>query len=214
MIIATSNLTPFTRDNIMKRIIISLFVILASFTSLAETPSPYTTLENVGQSLFTRIAANQDKLAKFPLLMDTIVDEELMPHIDYQYAALRILDKNLKHTTKEQRQLFTDSMRHYLIRTYAIALQKYNNQEVRFEADKPTKDRRIVSVTAEIIELGKPSIEIVFQMRQDKQSQQWKAFDMIVEGISLLDSKKAELSHKIAKLGVEQVALELAYVEK
>ena len=33
---------------------------------------------------------------------------------------------------------------------------------------------------------------------------------MIVEGISLLSTKEAELSNKIAKQGIEQVSVELA----
>jgi len=51
-------------------------------------------------------------------------------------------------------------------------------------------------------------------MRQNKKTGQWKAFDMVVEGISLLSSKKAELSKKIARQGVEQVTIELAALSK
>ncbi|MGJ8693435.1 MAG: MlaC/ttg2D family ABC transporter substrate-binding protein [Thalassotalea sp.] len=200
----------------MKRIInlfyIALFTVSCAVS--ANTQSPYTTLELAGSNLFNRIANNQQELAKFPSLMETIVEEELMPYVDYQYSAYRILGTNLKKTTKAQRDQFTESMRQYLVRTYANALKKYNNQQVRFEADKPVADRRIVSVNTLIVEDGRPNIEITFQMRQHKTSKQWKAYDMIVEGISLLDTKKAEISSRIAKIGVEQVSLELTYLQK
>ena len=200
----------------MKRIITSLLITFASlsFTAGAVESSPYKTLEHVGKNLFTRIANNQEELKKFPSLMETIVAEELMPHIDYQYSAYRILGKNLKKTTKEQREMFSNSMKHYLIRTYASALKQYHNQQVTFERDKPVKGKRIVSVNTQILEMGKPTIEITFQMRQNKKTKEWKAYDMVVEGISLLNTKKAELNSKITKLGVEQVSLELAYIQK
>ncbi len=172
-------------------------------------PSPYVVLESVGNQLFTRIAANQQEIKKSPRLMDVIIEEELMPAIDYKYAAYRILGKHLKKTSKEQRAKFVSSMRSYLARTYSNALKKYKNQQVVFEKDKPTKGKRIVAIKTQIIEMNKPTINVVFKMRQNKKTGQWKAFDMVVEGISLLSSKKAELGKRIAKQGVEQVSIEL-----
>jgi phospholipid transport system substrate-binding protein len=49
-------------------------------------------------------------------------------------------------------------------------------------------------------------------MRKDKQSQEWKAYDMIVEGISLISSKQSEINRKISDLGLDQVTLELASI--
>lgn len=200
----------------MKRIVtfIALIFFSSGFHLSAEEVSPYKTLANVGNSLFARIAQNQQELIKFPNLMETIVKEELMPHVDYKYTALKILGKHVENTTKEQRQAFVEAMRQYLIKTYANALKQYRNQHVSYEADKPTRGQRIVGVKAQIIELNKPTIDIIFQMRQDKKTKQWKAYDMIVEGISLLTTKQAEIGSKISKIGVEQVSLELAYLEK
>ncbi len=62
--------------------------------------------------------------------------------------------------------------------------------------------------------MNKPTIDLVFKMRQNKKTGQWKAFDMVVEGISLLSSKQAELGKRIAKQGVEQVSTELAALAK
>lgn len=200
----------------MKRLVSYFIIVLSSlsFSAFAQQTSPYLTLENVGNNLFSRIANSQQELAKFPNLMETIVEEELMPHIDYKYTAYRILGKNLKKTTKEQRKMFTESMRHYLVRTYASALKQYKNQKVKFEQDRPVAGKRIVGVNAKIIEAGKPTIGLVFQMRKNKKTNEWKAYDMIVEGISLLTTKQAEIGSRVSKLGVEQVSLELAYVQK
>lgn len=201
----------------MKSLKIFLAFYLLAFAALANNQapaSPYQVLETVGTDLFSRISANQQELEKFPHLMEEIVEEELMPYVDYQYASYRILGKHLKKTTKEQRNQFVNSMRKYLVRTYAKTLQQYNNQEVIFEPEKSTGSKRIVSVSTKIVETGKPDIKLIFQMRQHKKTKEWKAFDMIVEGISLLSSKQSEISSRINQIGVEQVSLELAYVNK
>lgn len=191
-----------------------IFTLFISASSLAEEISPYKVIESVGNNLFERIANNQQEIKKFPALMRNIVDEELMPHIDYKYAAYKILGKNLKSTTKKQRASFVHSMRQYLVRTYANALAQYKNQKVIFEPEKNTKGKKIVSVATQIIDSKRPTINIAFKLRKNKKTLEWKAYDMVVEGISLLSSKQAELTKRIAKEGVEQVTLELASIAK
>ncbi len=185
----------------------SFLVIPVAAESLS---SPYQVLENTGNKLFNRIAQNQQEIDRSPDVLHVIVEEELMPSIDYKYAAYRILGRNLKKMTKEQRAQFVKSMRHSLVRTYASALAQYKNQKVVFESEKPTYDKNIVLVNTQVIDDSRPSINMIFKMRKNKKTNQWKAFDLIVEGISLLDAKQAELSNLIAKHGVEQVVLELS----
>jgi len=199
----------------MAKLSTALFTFLLLFSISGQAAdsinlSPYTVLEKAGNQLFTRISNNQQEIKKFPNLMNVIVQEELMPTIDYKYAAYKILGKHLKKTTKEQRAKFALSMRSYLARTYATALKQYKNQQVIFEQEKSTKGKRIVAIRAQIIDLNKPTIDMIFKMRMNKKTGEWKAYDMVVEGISLLSSKKAEFSKRIAKQGVEQVSMELA----
>jgi phospholipid transport system substrate-binding protein len=192
-------------------LIITMFISVPAFS--AEV-SPYKVIENVGNKLFDRIANNQQEIQKFPGLMRTIVDEELMPHVDYKYAAYKILGKNLRSTSKKQREDFVLSMRQYLIRTYANALMEYEDQKVNYEPEKATKNKKIVSITTQIVDEKRPTITIVFKLRKNKKTHEWKAFDMVVEGISLLASKQAELGKRIAKEGIDNVTLELASIAK
>ncbi len=176
--------------------------------------SPYQVLENTGNELFSRIAKSQQELAKFPELMRTIVEEELMPHVDYQYAAYQILGKQLKKTTAEERSKFAQSVRHYLIRTYATALTKYQNQQVFYEPEQDVADKKLVGINVKIIDNSAPEIDIQFTMRKNHKTGEWKAVDMVVEGISLLQSKKAEINRRIQQQGLAQVTLELASIAK
>ena len=199
-------------------IVIAIFftTTLTSFSSNAYNTedSPYTVIADAGERLFARISKDQKSLEKFPELMRDIVEEELMPSIDYKYAAFKVLGKNLTKMTKEQREKFIVSMRSYLVRTYAIALKQYKNQRVTFEPIKPTNGARIIGVETIISDINAPEINITFQMRKNKKTQKWKAYDMIIEGISLLSTKQAEISKRIKKNGVDQVTLELASFNK
>ncbi len=189
--------------------------IISNSYAAAPATSPYQVIEVTGNKLFARIANNQDALQKFPELMREIVEEELMPSIDYKYAAFKILGKHLRKSTKVQRAKFVTAMRSYLVRTYAGALTQYHQQKVMFEPESKLKAKaKSASVDVKIVDAGKPDIKITFQMRKDKKSQQWKAYDMVVEGISLVSSKQAEFNRKISELGLDQVTLELASIAK
>ncbi|MCJ8319135.1 MAG: ABC transporter substrate-binding protein [Colwellia sp.] len=199
----------------VKYIVLALFLLsISAVQASPQESSPYAELESVGNKLFSRISSSQQEIKKFPEYMRVIIEEELMPSIDYKYAAYKILGKHLSKTSKEQRAAFVASIRHNLIRTYATALTQYKNQQVIFEPEKPTNGKRIVAVSTKIVDGNRPDIDIVFKMRQNKKTKQWKAFDMVVEGISLLSSKQAELNGRITKQGIEQVTLELASLSK
>ena len=182
----------------MQRIVnsIAIFLVIFSMSALSygmDQSSPYVVLEKVGDKLFSRIAASQQEIIKFLTLMQNIVEEELMPSIDYRYASYRILGKHLKNTTKEQREQFVDSMRSYLSRTYATALMQYKTQDIVFEPEKSVEGKKIVGIKVQIVELNSPTIDVIFKMRKNKKTSEWKAFDMVVEGISLLSSKTSRI---------------------
>lgn len=192
-----------------------LFIIAITFagtTTQAQQAniSPYEVATNVGNSLFSRIIEERKSAGKTTeQTMERIVEQELMPYIDHRYAAFKILGKNLRKLDKSQREEFANNMRLYLTKTYAQALTQYNNQQVTFEQPSDIKDKRIVPVKA-IIAGDSQDTVIVFQMRLNSKTKQWKAFDMVVEGISLLSAKQAEFASKIRQVGIQQVTQELA----
>ncbi len=190
--------------------IVLIIVSSVSFSANAVEQSPYKMLSTVGNQLFDRIAALPEDERKKPEVMRKIIEEELMPYIDYRYSAYKILGKYVKSATRAQRNEFVKVMRDYLSMTYAQALTKYKNQQVIFEPEKAVGNKRIVSIHTEIIEQGAPPINIDFKLRKNKKTGQWKAFDMVVEGISLLSSKQSEITRQIREIGLDAVIAQLA----
>ena len=63
--------------------------------SLPEVNSqdPYKMVEQVGNRTFERIKSSKQEIAANPEILRDIMDEELMPYIDYQYSAFKVLGK-------------------------------------------------------------------------------------------------------------------------
>ncbi|HET8816214.1 MAG TPA: ABC transporter substrate-binding protein [Pseudidiomarina sp.] len=196
----------------MKKFIIALslaWVALFGATATAEVirdENPYKLLEKVANKTFERIADEREQITESLDHYRVIIREEMMPYVDSVYAAKRVLGRNLKDTTEEQRQEFYKVFRDYLIATYARAFTQYDESIHTVEFDNPNRfeeGSKAVTVYTRVIEQGRPPIRMDFKMRFDDNDNLWKAYDMVVEGVSLLNSKSAEISAVIRSRGID-----------
>ncbi len=172
---------------------------------LVEKNNPYQMVKVVAGLTFKRFADEQQAIQTNPNILKDIVREELMPYINYRYSAFKVIGKYLKSTTDAQRQAFIPVFREYLVTSYAQVFTLYENQEVRFSPSKNFANKRIVAVNTEIIMPGRDNIDVTFKVRKSKKTKQWLAYDMVAEGVSLLDSKRAELGSIIRQKGLPYV---------
>lgn len=171
-----------------------------------EQQNPYTMVQEVAKTTFDRMKRDLPKIKQDPNVLRDIMEQELLPHIDYKFAAFMVLGKHIKKVKKSELQEFVKVFREYLITTYALAMGYYEDQLVEFEpVTKGFKNKRVVTVRAKVKDEGRPDINIAFKVRKDKRSNQWRAYDMTAEGISVLDSKRSEFGEELRKNGVKTV---------
>jgi len=192
--------------------LLTVVVALALFCSFSVTAkavdkkNPYAMIETVAKVTFQRFADEQTEIRKTPDILKNIVREELMPYVDYRYAALKVIGvKNYKQTTKQSRADFVTVFREYLVTSYAQVFTLYKQQKVEFEPEKSFSKARVVAVRTSVLDPSRPPIDISFRVRKNKKTLEWKAYDMVAEGVSLLDSKQAELSGLIRQKGLPYV---------
>ena len=201
-------------NSLLKKWFITAVALLMSTQVLAEESidrtQPYQMMTQVAEVSFERLKNEQENIHNDPELLKVIVEEELMPYVNAQYAALKLLGPNLKGADRKDVRVFIDSFRKYLVSSYAQVLTQYTDQTIQFGPEPRIKaDSRITSIKVDIIDTPRPNIKLEFKLRKDKKSGEWKAFDMVAEGISLLSSKQSEWSTKIRQEGILQVADEL-----
>lgn len=195
----------------MKKILFTLLsIVLACSVSANSTKvdkkNPYTMIRTVADITFKRFANEQAEIQKDPNILKTVVREELMPYINYKYAAFKVIGaQNFRNTTEEERKEFVPVFRDYLITSYAQVFTLYKQQKVEFEPEKEITNEKIVSVNTLVIEPGRDPIDISFRVRKDSKTDEWRAYDMVAEGVSLLDSKQAELGSLIRQKGLAYV---------
>jgi phospholipid transport system substrate-binding protein len=167
--------------------------------------NPYVMLEEVATKTFSRIKKERQDIEADPELLRKVMEEELLPYVDYNFSALKVLGKHYKKVPREKIPEYISVFRSYLITTYALAMGYYNGQEVVFQPVRDVTDERTVTVRAVVKEPGRPDINLSFKLRKNKKTNVWKAYDMVAEGISLLSSKQSEFESILRKDGLQKV---------
>ena len=170
-----------------------------------DKKNPYLMIKSVASKTFKRFADEQQSIQADPNILKNIVREELMPYINYKYSAFKVIGQHLKKTTAQERNDFVPVFREYLVTSYAQVFTLYDHQPVEFAPEKSFSDKNIIAVDTRVIMQGRDDIDVSFKVRKNRKTNEWKAFDMIAEGVSLLDSKHAELSGIIRQKGLPYV---------
>ena len=184
-------------------LIVSLFFSSAAFSEPVDNKDPFKLVQSVAKELFERIAREQETIQKDPEILRVVVEEQLAPYINHVYAGSMVLGPYYRKVSEQDRELFFTAFREYLIATYAGILTLYTDQKVVFEPSSKVEGKR-VQVKVRVLDDGRPDINIGFILRKNR-SDEWSAYDMVAEGISVLTSKQKELQGQIRQQGISAV---------
>ena len=203
----------------LKKLLLALFFVSsaasASANNKVKMDEPYAMVQQVAENTFSRISADQEKIKADAEHLRAVVEQELLPYIDYNYAAYKVLGsyiqkiRNIEDEQEKKQEIAKlrqsiEVFKNYLVATYAGVFTQYNQQKVEFEPVQNIGDDKIAMVRTKIVESGKPDINLAFKVKKDSKGE-WRAFDMVAEGISLLDAKQSELHGILRTEGLDYV---------
>ncbi len=182
-----------------------IFMVPTTSIIASEQSDPYVMINEVASLTFDRMKREKEQIQNDPELLRTVMEEELLPYIDYRFSAFKVLGKYASKVPREKLLEFVSVFREYLITSYAVALGYYDDQLVEFAPALEFDGRSDVTVRAVIKDGERPDIKVAFKVRKDRQSDQWQVYDMVAEGISLLSSKRTEFESILRQDGIDKV---------
>jgi len=171
-----------------------------SAQAAVDATDPNALVDQAAKQTFARLKADQAQVKSNPDHLRVIIREELLPYVDNRFAAYKVLGNQIKETTEAQRNAFVEVFTEYMVSSYADALAHFDKQTVKVEPGKAPSG----NITA-----VKPDIFLEFKLRKNNKTGEWKAFDMVAEGISLLSAKQSELGGLIRQNGIDAVIAQL-----
>ncbi|WP_189377478.1 MlaC/ttg2D family ABC transporter substrate-binding protein [Thalassotalea profundi] len=188
---------------ILLTLLISSLAMADNATSGTLSPDKKVTkvFTHIEQSLIALKQGDRFNKAEIKILLT----EHLLPEVNTRYFTYKVLGQNLTKLSENLKAEFINELSLQLINSYSQLLSKYNNEAIKVAQSTLSKSGKMAMVNIEIVGLEKTNKAIVklIQLENDN----WQFFDIVVEGISLLQSKQNEINASINKIGVEETLL-------
>lgn len=181
-------------------------LILAGFSVAAHADQPTeaqarTLVEDTAESVIAEIRDNQAAIEADPEALLEIVDRLLLPHVDSQRMTRLVLGRYYRQASASQRSAFTEEFQRLLVRTYAGPLSELGNQEVTITGTKPGGADDELVVESEVSGGDFGTVPVGYRMAPV--NCEWKSYDVIVDGISLVNNYRGSFAQKIQRDGLE-----------
>lgn len=180
-----------------------------------DQTNPYHLMGEAADRIFTRLAKEQPAIKQNPEILRTIVKQELMPYVQVKYAGALVLGRYFKDATPAQKDAYFAAFDDYIVQSYAQAMTMYNGQSYEIAPEKPVGNANIIAIRINVIEKGgRPPVRLDFQWRKNSKTGYWQAYDMSVEGVSMITTKQNEWGDILRKKGVDELTKVLSQSAK
>jgi len=174
----------------------------------AVQQTPVQIVQGIADQLATAIEGHRDELKRDKEKLIAIIDDVFLPHFDIDYASILVLGRHAREATPAQRDRFAKAFYNSITHRYAEGLLNYTRGKVKvlpFNGD--LNDKRTVVRTQVVLDDGK-LVSIDYAFRKSR-SGDWKAYDVIIEGISYVTNYRNQVDAEIRKVGIEQLITNL-----
>lgn len=181
---------------------------LAPAAASAGLTPPQQVVEKVSDGLMRVLREDRQLLANDPGFVYRLVDELLIPNIDTARVSALVLGPVWRQTSPAQREAFADAFKEMLIRSYATAINELSEWDIQFLPMSLASDQRDALVRTRILRpSGNP---VAVDYRMVRQGERWLAYDVAIEGVSLLANYRSTFVRLAREKGVDGLIQDLA----
>ena len=144
-----------------------------------------------------------------PAKLNDFVKSELDRVMDREYSARLVLGPHARGKTPAQLTAFADALADNLLRRYGKALIDFDAEvEVRVKSETPLQNGKLVRVASEIVRRDGSPVPVDYMFAPDAKGE-WKVFDVIVEGISYVQTYRTQFNEQLRGESLEEVTAKL-----
>ncbi len=163
----------------------------------ADLMAPQIAIENTSNKLKERL--QDESFSTDFAQINLFVEEVINPHIDFNRISALVLGKLWKKATREEKVRFREEFKVLLVRTYSRAFVEFKDWSVRFLPYKLNEGDKKVIVKTQILQPGIQPLAVNYRMVLTKG--EWKVYDIMIEGVSLVTNYRTSIKNEVKKLG-------------
>jgi phospholipid transport system substrate-binding protein len=182
-------------------------VFLLSQTVSGQPPGPREVIEEISHRLRTALLEDRERLLHDPGYVYRVTEGLLVPHIDMLRVSSLVLGRYWRQAEDGEKDAFVLEFKDLLVRTYSSALSEFGDWEVSFPPLRPQPDAKRVLVRSKVIRQGAQPVAVDYYMYL--QGDRWLAYDVKIEGISLVTNYRSSFARLIRQKGIGGLIREL-----
>jgi phospholipid transport system substrate-binding protein len=192
--------------SLLKRILFTACAALLPFAggALAQSAAaaaPDALIRDLSAEVLAAIRTDPQLAKGDPVRVEQVVDEKVLPHVDFRKMTRMAVGRGWRDATPEQRDALTREFHQLLIRTYSGALSQVRDHQVQLRPFRAQPNEKDVVVRTNIVASGSEPVQIDYRL--EKTDAGWKIYDVNILGVWLVENYRTQFASEINARGVD-----------
>jgi len=193
----------------LKKAVLAALMCGAVVLAHADVIAPDMLIRNTVDEVTAIIKQDKDIRSGDQKKILALVDAKVLPHFDFARMTQLAVGKYWRTASPEQKQALVTEFRNMLVRTYTKVFTVYRDQVIEVKPYKlAVDDDTEATVKTLIIKPGAQPTMVDYELK--KTSDGWKAFDISIEGVSMVMSYRGTFTSQIQERGIDGLIKTLA----
>lgn len=180
----------------------------AATKATVKTDSPSQLVLANSTRVLATLESRRAEFSKNRNALRQFVSSEFSTMFDRDYAGRLVLGTHGRGASDAEVKLFADALADNLMQRYGSSLLDFNTElKVRVKSETALRNGAIIKVSSEMLRQGGEPIPVDYLMR--KVGSQWKVFDVMVEGVSFVQTFRTQFDAPLKRTSIAQVAADI-----
>jgi len=166
-------------------------------------------VERNTQRILDALHARRAEFNRDPAALHAFIAAEIDVIFDRDYSARQVLGRHARGADAADITLFADALADSLLRRYGTALLDFNTRlDLRISSETDLPRNMGVRVSSQLLRRTGAPVALDYLLRQQPDGQ-WKVFDVMIEGISMVQTFRQQFDAELQRKSIREVAAEL-----
>ena len=190
---------------IKKTSILLAFLLTTNIAFSSDTPDGF--LKDSVEEISLLVSKYKERFETDDEFLRDKMNSTVMPKLDIKLMSKIILGKKIwTNLSTSQKEDFVEAFKYRMTSTYMKSITAFDGEKVVFLPYEPGKRENIAYVKSKYLI---PGGDIAVDYRLIKKSNEWKVYDIIFDGISLMKNYRADFREHVSQSGIDSLITSL-----
>ena len=190
---------------IKKTSILLAFLLTTNIAFSSNTPDGF--LKDSVEEISLLVSKYKERFETDDEFLREKMNSTVMPKLDIKLMSKIILGKKIwTNLSTSQKEDFVEAFKYRMTSTYRKSITAFDGEKVVFLPYEPGKRENIAYVKSKYLI---PGGDIAVDYRLIKKSNEWKVYDIIFDGISLMKNYRADFREHVSQSGIDSLITSL-----